>query len=584
MGAALEHLRAVVGSATYPCDLPSAGPARQSARSLAAQLDDYLIPRLRRIDEPLLAVVGGSTGAGKSTLVNSLVRSPVSAAGVLRPTTRGPVLVCHPEDGAWFGERSLLSGLARSNRPGEAQIQVVNAPLLRPGLALLDAPDIDSVVTANRELAQELLAAADLWLFVTTAVRYADAVPWAVLRGARDRGTVVAIVLDRVPPEARDEIAADFARMLRDQDLGEAPLFVVLESTLDGHGLLSELAAAPIKTWLDTVASSAAQRRAVTRRTLLGAVAAAGARADMLATAADDQTRAAAALAAIARAAYGQAMSDVEAHVRAGAVFRGEVYARWREAITSGALGTALRIAEDPSRAKAGTESAAGLQVAIAAALAALVVEVDLAAAEETASQWRAEPAGRELLAVDASLGRPWAGFADAAHDLVHEWQTWLRTQVRSDAPAVHSHAHDNGTGVTVLLATIAAIAPPPIDQSSRPSHGGAPSHSGGPSHSSGPSHSRGPSHGRGKSRGRGPRIGGELGAIAANPVAASLGDRARVEYLVRVGDLLAAEVDRRLAAIGWFGIDPGLAARLRDCSTELGSAQHPYETMSEAA
>ena len=267
----------MVGSATFPCDLPSAGPAREGARTLAAQLDDYLIPRLRRIDAPLLAVVGGSTGAGKSTLVNSLVRSPVSAAGVLRPTTRGPVLVCHPADGAWFGERSLLSGLARSNRPGESQLQVVSAPLLRPGLALLDAPDIDSVVAANRELARELLAAADLWLFVTTAARYADAVPWAVLRGARDRGTAVAVVLDRVPPEARDEIAADFARMLREQDLGAAPLFVILESTLDGHGLLGELAVAPIKTWLDTVASSSSQRRGVTRRTLLGAVEAAGA-------------------------------------------------------------------------------------------------------------------------------------------------------------------------------------------------------------------------------------------------------------------------------------------------------------------
>jgi hypothetical protein len=31
---------------------------------------------------------------------------------------------------------------------------------------------------ANHDLAALLLGAADLWLFVTTAVRYADAVPW----------------------------------------------------------------------------------------------------------------------------------------------------------------------------------------------------------------------------------------------------------------------------------------------------------------------------------------------------------------------------------------------------------------------
>ncbi len=475
VGAALEHLRAVVGSANYPCALPSAGPAREGARTLAAQLDDYLIPRLRRIEAPLLAVVGGSTGAGKSTLVNSLVRSPVSAAGVLRPTTRGPVLVSHPADGAWFGERSLLSGLARSNRPGEGQLQIVSAPLLRPGLALLDAPDIDSVVVANRELAQELLAAADLWLFVTTAARYADAVPWAVLRGARDRGTVVAVVLDRVPPEARDEIAADFSRMLREQDLGASPLFVVLESTLDGHGLLGELAVAPIKTWLDTVASSSSRRRGVTRRTLFGAVEAAGARAQALAQAADEQTRAAAAVAAITREAYGRAMSDVEAQLRGGAVLRGEVYARWQEAITSGELTRALRAVEEPRRvasARADEAVPAGrLQAAIAGALAALVVEVDLAAAEETGSRWRAELVGRELLTADSSLSRPWPGFADAAHNLVHEWQTWLRTQATAEAPPVRTKSGARATGVhatgvhgigpAVLLATLASIAPP---------------------------------------------------------------------------------------------------------------------------
>ena len=39
---------------------------------LAGQIGDYLLPRLRQMDAPLLMVVGGSTGAGKSTLVNSL--------------------------------------------------------------------------------------------------------------------------------------------------------------------------------------------------------------------------------------------------------------------------------------------------------------------------------------------------------------------------------------------------------------------------------------------------------------------------------------------------------------------------------
>src|SRR4029079_3985163 len=82
--------------------------ARRSAQATVAQLDDYLLPRLARLDAPLLVVVGGSTGAGKSTLVTSPVRERVSPPSVLRPTTRGPVLVCHPDDAAWFTAARLL--------------------------------------------------------------------------------------------------------------------------------------------------------------------------------------------------------------------------------------------------------------------------------------------------------------------------------------------------------------------------------------------------------------------------------------------------------------------------------------------
>ena len=83
---------------------------------------------------------------------------------------------------------------------------------LPPGLALLDSPDIDSVVEANRALSRQLLAAADAWLFVTTAARYADAVPWELLQAARDRGTALSLVLDRVPPEAVGEVGRAPAR------------------------------------------------------------------------------------------------------------------------------------------------------------------------------------------------------------------------------------------------------------------------------------------------------------------------------------------------------------------------------------
>ena len=112
--AALAGVREVVEGARFPLDLDGAREAREGAEALVTQLDDYLAPRLRQLDGPALAVVGGSTGAGKSTLVNSLVRAPVSPAGVLRPTTRAPLLLAHPADLPWFVRPDRLPGLPSS--------------------------------------------------------------------------------------------------------------------------------------------------------------------------------------------------------------------------------------------------------------------------------------------------------------------------------------------------------------------------------------------------------------------------------------------------------------------------------------
>ena len=147
--------------------------ARALRDGLIGQVRDQVIPRLQDADIPSIVVVGGSTGAGKSTLVNSVLGQEVSDAGVLRPTTRIPVLVANPEDMESLGEHPLM----------EVCRQEVSAAI-PAGLALIDASDLDSVQEANRALAGRLLEAADLWLFVTTAARYGDQTPWATLEDA----------------------------------------------------------------------------------------------------------------------------------------------------------------------------------------------------------------------------------------------------------------------------------------------------------------------------------------------------------------------------------------------------------------
>ncbi len=170
--------------------------------------------------------------------MNSLVGHKVTQPGLLRPTTRSPVLVHHPDDASWFGAERLLPDLERVDHPttDPAALQLVAADEVPPGLAILDAPDVDSVVEQNRELAAQLLAAADLWLFVTSAARYADQVPWEFLRQAAERSTAVAIVLDRTPEEAVQTVATHLARMLASRGLKDSPLFVVHEGPISERG------------------------------------------------------------------------------------------------------------------------------------------------------------------------------------------------------------------------------------------------------------------------------------------------------------------------------------------------------------
>lgn len=161
--------------------------SRSDAQRALRRLQDVVLPRLEDADAPLLIVVGGSTGSGKSTLVNSLLGRNVSRTGAVRPTTRRPVLVCAQSSRAWFMSDRVLPRLAKHVGVGGDSLDAVTITVddkVWPGVGILDAPDIDSVEEGNRRLAAELLDGADLWVFVTSAARYADAVAWKHLEDA----------------------------------------------------------------------------------------------------------------------------------------------------------------------------------------------------------------------------------------------------------------------------------------------------------------------------------------------------------------------------------------------------------------
>jgi hypothetical protein len=464
---ALRALRAAVSGSTFPLPVPSAEPAWAATAAMIAQIDDYALSRLTRPDAPLLVGVGGPTGAGKSTTINSLIRAPASATGVLRPTTRVPVLVCHPADAAWFRTGPLLAGLVRTSGPttDPDHLQVVTATALPAGCAFLDTPDIDSVVSANRVVAAKLLAAVDIWLFVTTAARYADAVPWQVLRTAQQRSVAVAVLLNRVVDAAAGEVTVHLSGMLEASGLGGAPLFAIPESRVDGQGLLPELVVAPVREWFDALAVDQRARADVARQTLDGALAALSREAEGLAAALDDQRAAAEELAERVGMAYGAARAMVERGIGDGALLGGEVLARWREFVGPGG---GIRAVLDAGRrrnrllagrSRVGRELTAALESSLVRLLRSAITD----AVDDAHRAWSGHPAGAVLLAAEAGpdLAVPAAAHApDGAPDqvarLVYDWRRESLDLVAAGTGGGRARAAALSAGALVLLGATA--------------------------------------------------------------------------------------------------------------------------------
>jgi hypothetical protein len=553
---ALTALRDQLAAAPLGLATPEADAARRAAHGVTDQIDDYLLPRLLDLDAPLLTVVGGSTGAGKSTLVNSLVGAPVTTAGVLRPTTRAPVLVCAPADLPAFSGDRVLPGLPRvtGSAGGPGTVQLVVRDDLPAGLALLDAPDVDSVVESNRELAGQLLAAADLWVFVTTASRYADAVPWDVLRTAQERGTALAVVLDRVPPEAVQEVASDLAGMLERAGLAAARLFVVQERPLI-DGRLPEDQVAPLRAWLHALAADQDARAAVVRQTLTGALDSLEQRAARVAVAIEAQDGAARGLREAATAAYDAARAGVDEGVRSGTLLRGEVLARWQEFVGTGEWMRSLQSSVGQLRdrltsALTGRPTPAdGLQGALENSVERLLRAEADRAAERTVMTWRSLPGGAALLAgAERELEQASPDFPEAAAAQVRDWQGTVLDLVRNEGADKRSRARVlswgvNGAGAAVMVMVFAQT-------------GGL---------------TGGEIAVAGGTTAVGQRV---LEAVFGDSAVRSLAARAREDLEERADELLRYEQDRFDARLAAVAPGPGAADALRSAVAGLTAAR----------
>jgi energy-coupling factor transporter ATP-binding protein EcfA2 len=404
---ALLALRHPIVEVTLDLEAPGVDEARAERRKLLSQIDDYLLPRLRQSGAPVLVALVGSTGAGKSTLVNSLVGTQVSNTGTRRPTTNSPVLACHPNDARWFAENVFLPTLPRVRQQGLAMpgrdglLVLAENEGMPEGVALLDTPDIDSVIQAHREFAHQFLDASDLWLFMTSASRYADAAVWELLQQARDRDASLAIVLSRVAPGSARQLSMHFDAMLQANGMADVRRFVIVETTIT-DGQLPPSVYGPVRQWLeDTVRDE--QRVAVLTQTMSGVLDTFRTRVPALAAEVETQLTLRSELGSEVTSAYSAALAEFDEATRSGSLLRGEILARWQDFTGTGDLLKMLQVRRGGrpagrQRRRRRPARANALKAAIREELETLVTAVADRAAEDTVGKWQQHPAGAALL------------------------------------------------------------------------------------------------------------------------------------------------------------------------------------------
>ncbi len=333
-------------------------------------------------------------------------------------------------------------------------------------LAIIDAPDFDSVVGVHREIADELLAVADVCLFVTSAQRYADAVPWEFLEKARGRAIPIRYIVNRLPARAgdvdgADEILADFRKRLETGGLHPHPLEItrIREQSVDPDiGGLVAAAVDPIRVFLSQL-SDPAYRRGLIEEAAEGAVSEVvretGTLADLLDIEADEIAR----LRRVVAEAYAAQQTAIGEALDGGTLIRGEVVKRWQEFVGTGELMRLLT--EGATRLKSWGRRVLGGQAHVEkvvgsearSELVSVVLRRADLAARAVCTAWEASPSGRGMVTTD--LWSHGEELEASAADAIQAWMAGLADLVRDQGEGKQRIAKVASLGVNAVAVTL---------------------------------------------------------------------------------------------------------------------------------
>ena len=163
-------------------------PPVMAGESELFELQLRLVNLRRRLRDgplaPLRIAFFGPTGAGKSKLFSSLIGRYISQSGYRRPFTRRSRYYIHDQ---W---RSLVPAIHGEPEMHEEDVW--------KDVILIDTPDFDSVEDQNRDEAERVFMESDGFLFVTDALKYADASTWEYMRKIQSAEKLCQVVLNKV--------------------------------------------------------------------------------------------------------------------------------------------------------------------------------------------------------------------------------------------------------------------------------------------------------------------------------------------------------------------------------------------------
>lgn len=426
----------------------SADPARAAGRVRAVRsIRRYLIPRLADPEGPLLVVVFGSTGSGKSTLVNSLAGAEVTRAGTLRPTTRAVHVWCHPENVATLGRLRVT---------GDVEFTTDDHPDLR-WFSLADTPDLDSIVATHRAQTTEVLAMADAVIHVTTPQRYADAVPWEFLADVARRDVPMLVVTNRLGRRTGGAVT-DLAGLLRSQQIVPGITTKEIVAIQEQRLRNERLPAAAVKRVRGHLDSLARDHTDVVRRTVAGGIAAVSGDVDEILAALDRQRAEVDELRAAVATAVDHQASEIGAQLDQGDLVSDEVVQRWQRLIGVSDLADIvargvgrLRDVVAPNRVVAPDRVEQVGREATEAIVDLAMLRVRRVH-EAITSAWRLDPTGRDL--IDDDLRTP-SEDREVAADEVDAWMASLVDLVAEQGERRFRLARAASIGVNAAATTL---------------------------------------------------------------------------------------------------------------------------------